>query len=270
MSPGPPQFNINDIFPTSEPGSIEAGFIGWDGEDDHAELGTTDDDGNTLVKVTLLSGSYPESGEENQSGDRVLCQLGGYPFWVVPKPGMRCYVAFPNGGRGVPGAGVIVACPATNPSNQFSKTKAKMDLGDDRDLVIKARSITLVTHNPDGGGKEDFFSLSPEGGIQAIDRDGNGFLIKDGEVVLYASLEADVKTMVRLTSEKFEIGQKTSGGQQTIFKIEGNKVLVLAKIFQAMVAQTMLGFGATPATPALCGQSGPSGMPSTSVFVSLV
>ncbi len=52
--------NEQDIFgPRDEPLVFEPGTVGWDDTDEHFDVGTADNDGNTLVRVTLFRGRDP-------------------------------------------------------------------------------------------------------------------------------------------------------------------------------------------------------------------
>jgi hypothetical protein len=131
--------------------------------------------------------------------------------------------------------------------------------------VFKGRSLTFTTHNPDGD-KEDFISISPLGGIQATDHLGNGFVIKDGEVVMFAVKPGDspdCKSMVRLTETMVQITQKASDGSCSLVQLQDGQVCVNGKSFVAGVGQALIGnFAVMPAA------IGPQpGAISTSVYI---
>ena len=135
-TPGP--LPDSDVLPRPQQAFIEAGTIGWDGDDDVADIGTEDNDGTTLIKVQLFRGIDPTQPpiDGQATGHKILARLSGFPFWAIPPKGMQCFVAFPAGFATTPGAGVIVALPGANPFVQFSSSRAKIDVGRDQDLVI--------------------------------------------------------------------------------------------------------------------------------------
>lgn len=98
--------------PTREDtGSIEMGTVGWSDRDEHFDLGTEDNDGHTLVLVTLFRGRdlteplTPAAGQ----GQQVVARMGK-PARAVPSKGETVLVARPAGHDGV-GAWHIIANP---------------------------------------------------------------------------------------------------------------------------------------------------------------
>lgn len=240
---------------------VEAGTVGWDGEDDVADLGSEDNDGTTLIKVQLFRGIDPtrEPVENQALGHKILARLSGFPFWAIPPKGMQCYVAFPAGFATTPGAGVIIALPGANPFVQFSATRAKIDVGRDQDLVIKGRSVTLVMHNPDDpDGQEDFISITKEGGIQMGSRDGLGVVIKDGAISLFVPDSSDaVKSVVTLNKDEIALVQ---GAGSAIFKLVDGEIQLFGANVQMPTAGVNLGVAATATTGAAYATGGPSAL----------
>lgn len=154
---------------------ILMGSIGWEDEDDYSFLGSEENDGHTLVRVQLFEGRDHTKtlNPDRAQGQRIICHLSGGMFRIPPKD-TRVLVAIPNGMDHVVGAGLIIASYERSPTNQFSNTRAKMDFGPDVDLVIKARSVTVTDY------ENQQVSLSPEGGVQAFDKDGAGIQFKSG------------------------------------------------------------------------------------------
>lgn len=245
--------NESSLSPHRDPDlAIELGTVGWFGDDDHADLGTEDNDGTSLVKVTLLRGQQPyDQMEPGQArGHRVLARVMG-PAFYVPPVGTEVVVAFPGGFGMTPGAAIILGTLGRTPSIQFGKQKAKMDVGPDQDMVFKGRSITLAMYNPeDPSLVEDFISMSPEGGIQAVDRKGFGFVIKDESVVIFAPDpdDGDAKTIVRLTKEDLTLASKADPLPAAITLKDG-EVKATGSQFTAFTASAAIGMLATMTPP---------------------
>lgn len=242
----------HELLPRNLPPIIEAGTIGWVDDDEHADLGTSDNDGTTLIKVQLFRGIDPlkePDPDGRAQGHKIIARLSGFPFWAIPPKGMQCFVAFPGGFATTPGAGVIFALPGANPFVQFSPTRAKIDVGRDQDLVIKGKSVTLVMHNPDDpDGQEDFISISKEGGIQMGSRDGLGVVIKDGTINLFVpDASGDAKTVLRLSKDAIEAVQKDSSDTVAMLKIAEKDVTVCGAQFLAATAGGALGTAASMA-----------------------
>lgn len=234
--------NELELFPadrTADPG-VEVGTVGWDGEDEHADVGTQENGGVTLIKVQLYRGKDSTSDVKPgvAQGHKILARLNGYPLWVIPPRGLECMVLFPGGFATTPGAGVIVALPGANPYVQFSKTRAKLDVGEDTDLVIKGRSITLSTY------ENDFIAVGPDSGIMLCDRDGNMMQIKDGQITIAVADEGsppDAKTVIKLSETALDLAQKTASGNMAGIRLENLEVTVLGAVFKALTAGGVLG-----------------------------
>jgi hypothetical protein len=251
--------NEHDLFRADgEPLLFEPGVVGWDQDDAHADLGTADNDGNTLVKVTLFRGRDPATSPPAAGvadGHRVLAQLGAGLFWVPPK-GSRVMVGFPSAFATSPGAAFVVSVQATSPSNQFGLSRAKLDVGPDQDLVLKGKSVTISDY------QNRFLHVGPDG-VMLQDEAGNGVVMKNGAVMIYVADGGDAKTVVQLTKDELSLLQKSAG----FLKLKGQNATLFANGSASVVAgSVMLGAAATAATPALVGV--PPGVPSTCVFVS--
>lgn len=265
--------SASDILPRALPPIIEAGTIGWLDDDEHADLGTQDNDGTTLIKVQLYRGIDPlkePHPDGRAQGHKIVARLSGFPFWAIPPKGMQAFVAFPGGFATTPGAGVIIALPGANPFVQFSESRAKIDVGRDQDLVIKGRSVTLVMHNPDDpDGQEDFISISPEGGIQMGSRDGLGVVIKDGSINLFVpDASGDAKTVLRLSKDALEVVQKDASDGVAMLKLAEQEVTVCGAQFLAATAGGALGMAASVASGVAYGVAGPVNTMSTTWTVS--
>lgn len=155
------------------------GTIGWQDEAEVFDMGDASNDGNTFIRVTLFEGhepGKPKAEDGGANGHQYLVRLL-LPFWYIPKKGLECFVAFPDGKVSTPGAGVLLGCTGKSPLKQFAATTAKIDLTG-YDLVINARSITLRDAD------SNCISVSPEGGMRFDGADGSGVVLHDGTTTI--------------------------------------------------------------------------------------
>lgn len=256
--------NFADLFgqDSTEPASLEVGTVGWDNDAEQADLGTQQNDGTTLVKVQLFRGKDPTSDitPGRGQGYRIYARLNGWPFWAIPPKGMQCVVGFPAGFATTPGAGIILALPGPNPFVQFSKTRAKVDVGPDMDLVVKAHSVTLSTYD------NDYIVIGPDAGIRLADHNGNSILLKNGKmrVSICEGDPPEGKVVLEVALGALRLGHKSAGGQ-CMLKMAGGKATLMAGTELALVGSAVsLGGAASPATPVMVGPN--PGRPSTSIF----
>jgi hypothetical protein len=235
--------NESDLFPHGTPPAVEAGMIGWEDEEEVADVGVEGNGGVTLIRVQLYRGKDATSDvkPDEAQGHKILARLNGFPFWCIPPKGLQCYVMFPGGFESTPGAGVIAALPGANPFVQFSKTRAKLDVGEDQDLVIKGRSVTLSTYD------NDFIVVGPDSGIMMSDHLGNMVQIKDGQILIAVADgdPPDAKTVIRLKVDNMELLQKNAGGNIAGVKLANLEVTVVGSVFKALTAGGCLGKAAS-------------------------
>lgn len=245
---------------------VEHGTVGWDGVDAHFDIGVggAAEDGPTLVRVQLFKGrdvTRPVTPTIAQ-GTKVLVQIS-WPFFVIPPKGTRVLVAFPGGDIQTPGMGMIIGAYAPSPTTQFSGTRAKVDLGANIDLVLKARSVTLTDYG------NRMIHLGPDGGVQAFDETGSGFQAKAGAVFGVAS--STLTLMVHASGSvsnalNLDASTATLGSASGMVKVKGSHV-VLAGGDCAVNAKTVtIGLAATALTP--CAITPSPATVSTSVFIS--
>ncbi|KAJ8134485.1 hypothetical protein OY671_012302, partial [Metschnikowia pulcherrima] len=150
--------NEQDILAGGEALVFEPGTVGWDDAGDHFDLGTYDNDGSTLVRVTLFRGRdssvRPVPGQAD--GHRILAQLGGGLFRIPPK-GTRVMVGFPTAFATTPGAAVILCTCEPSPDSQFGAGKAKLDVGPDQEIILKGKAVTLTDYD------DRFSHVGPDG-----------------------------------------------------------------------------------------------------------
>src|ERR1700690_2454791 len=169
--------NINsaDINPEPHIPIILRGTVGWKDSDKHFDMGTTGNDGHTLIKVTLNRGRIVGIPVEGQAdGTPVLVQSLG-PLYYIPPNGTSVIVCFPDGEMDSIGGGFILGTIGKSPSIQFKETRAVIDFGDTMDVIIKGKSVTLSDHNAPA----QFIQVGPPpqggpSGITMCDSKGGG------------------------------------------------------------------------------------------------
>lgn len=253
--------NESDLFPEAGPPAIEAGIIGWEDQDDVADMGDDSNGGVTLIRVQLFRGKDATSDVKPgvAQGHRILARMNGWPIWAIPPKGLQCYVMFPSGFGDAPGAGVIAGLPGANPFVQFSKTRAKLDMGEDQDLVLKARSITLSTYG------NDYIVVGPDTGIRIATSKGHTIELKDDQLTAaIVGTDLNVKTCLSLNLSEASLICKSAAPPEASVSCQDGSVTISAKETSLAGGAVTLGAGASPATPVLVGS--PPGVPSSSVF----
>jgi hypothetical protein len=252
---------------------IQEGTVGWPGSPEVTELGTESRDGVTLIRVTLarvgapLGGPTADDGLAN--GYPILARPMG-PGWRVPKRGERVVVLFPGGDWLTPGNAVILGTVGGSPSSKFGRKKTIQDYGDD-DLVISAKTITLVVDRQDDGGVDHrhMLSVSQQGGVQVVS-DGSGLFVKDGEVNLKTLDDSgNLKQALILTQSESSLTDYSTPGSTASLMLTGGKFTVAAS-FITLVYGTAGSFGkvglTSPATPIVVGLTGQTGIGCTSLY----
>lgn len=237
-------------------GEVQIGTVGWVNEDEVVDLGA-DDDKHALVRVTLFDGRDRSAALADPGvaeGRRVLAQISA-PGFNVPKKGTVVWVLRAAGMN----AWLIAGNPVPTPTDQFKGTERTLvDYGDETDVVIRARSVTLQS------AAGHFIGLGPKTGIQFGDADGNGGELKAGRWLFFVAEDGDAKSFLRLTSAAVDVTNKATLGTATL-KVGDGKVKVGGNSFSAVVGNVALGALATPVSAA---QYGPGiGVPSTTVFI---
>lgn len=232
-------------------GSIEQGTVGWNdetGDNPHYRLEAEE---VLLVKVRLFRGYNPDRDErppENRAGGTPLWCRVSAPNNYVPEVGANVIVSIPAGGWTSPGAAMIIGIAAVTPPNQIGASKAKLDYGENCDLVIKARSITLTDY------EDRFMTIGPRYGFKVGDADANGCMLKAGKWQFYSTDgedDPDCKCMLELSEGLARLMVKNADGSVisgfTSDSTAGD-FTVAGKRFVAFTDGGMLGRTATPAT----------------------
>lgn len=242
---------------------IVTGSVGWEDEDEYFFLGEEANDGHTLVRVQLFEGrDYTQPINPNRAqGHKIVCHLSGGLF-RIPKKDTRVFVAVPKGMSHIVGAGVIFATIEKSPTTQFAEDRAVVDYGDDVHVVIKGKSVAL--QSPDN----EFISVGTprsggKAGLTFQASDGTGGVIQTGCVGWFVAEGGTAKTIIQMTPTKIEC-TTTEGGY---WKVDKDFYCLGTNVY-AIGGAVYLGKAPTLANPVLWGLTGPSGAPSTSVFVS--
>lgn len=247
---------------------IEIGTVGWEGRDDHVEFGTGDNDGHTLVCVTLYRGRTQGEPVKKGVGQGypVRCHISSLAGARVPPKGTRVLVATPFGMEQLPGAGVIVATiEKTATKDQLQKDRVVIDYGEDVHLVIKAKSVSISDHEnrfigvgtPRSGG---------DPGLTFQAKDGSGGVIQEGKLGFWTVDAGEAKQLLQMTTTSTEMFCKGGG----MWKVDASGFYCFGVSCTMAGSAVYLGKAPTVLNPVLWGTSGPVGAPSPSVFVSPV
>lgn len=242
---------------------LHMGTVGWDEVDEHAFIGSDAEDGHTFVRVTLYTGRdfSDEHKPDVAQGHQILCNIGSSLYYVPPK-GTRCVVAIPEGMEHLPGAGVIIETVSQSPPDQFGKNRVKMDFGEDYDLVIKARSVTITDYS------DNYLAVSPDMGVRAADGDGNLLQVQGGITGLASS---KINLVIGATGlpalAGLYLGSTSAAMTAGLTMVKLNGLTQMGTWISASIALAAgnigLGTGASPATPVCIFPK----LPSTTVFV---
>jgi hypothetical protein len=242
-------------------GSLELGTVGWEDGGDHYD---NQDGQPTLVKVTLFRGRNATTDDATKTtraqGHRLLARVS-QPMNNIPKDGTQVMVAIPAGFGLSPGAGMIIAAAGNAPPNQFEADRAKLDFGEDVDLFIKARSVTI------GDYENRYVTVGPDYGIKAGDASGCGFVIKAGRWAAYvADSNGEAVGSFDMDADRVRLMQKSSGGDTVATVLEGGSWNSVANNAYLSSGACYLGALATSSTGVLYLLLG-APTPSTSIFV---
>lgn len=238
----------------SAPSSVMLGMIGWTGPNpdlDPNDLGDDSNDGYTLTRVQLFAGRNETRPlvDGRAQGFRLLCTVADHvQMFGPPRDGDRCIVLVPAGLESTPGAAVVVAIISKAPTTQYSSTRGKIDVGPDRDLVIKGRSIALSDYD------NRFISIGPDNGIVVQEKDGSGVIVKDGAVAIFAASGGDVKSALTLKGDEASIYQKSSEGN-TCVVLGGGKAQLVGTHCAVQGSAVYLGASPSMLTAAALGPS---------------
>lgn len=244
--------------------SIVVGTVGWEDEETYFEVGSNQNDGYTLVRVQLFGSrdmTKPLKPGVGQ-GMKILCHIGS-GVYRVPPVGTRVYVAVPDGMESNPGAGVIFATVEKNPLAQYNSDRVQMNFGDDVDVVIRAKSVTMM----DPGGRFITVGTPRGGGTPGIilqDETGSGGTITNGAVGWWSATGGEAKSLIQVTTTEISLQQKDGA----FLTLGGGDAYLVGQNSYVMGSGVYLGHAPTAATTALYGVSGPAGIASTSVFLS--
>jgi hypothetical protein len=158
------------VNPTASAG-LAFGSVGWD--DDGGtfyELGTDQDDGNILVRVTLFRGRDPSTPLDQTvaQGQKILAKLASN-FVSIPPRTTRVLLAMPDGVDRVPGGPMIIAADNANPAiiGNLKDGEAAVcaATGPARALFKKDGTVVLFTQT--GSRQSAVVQLNPDGSFAA-------------------------------------------------------------------------------------------------------
>jgi hypothetical protein len=224
-------------------GQIEEGTVGWGDEGDHylKEAGRT-----LFVKVTLFSGYVPGTDPApapgRAGGRRVLARVGG-PMIRIPPDGARVMVAIPTGRELETGSGVILTEIAVAPDIQFSATRVKLDFGEDCDLVLKGRSVTISDY------ENRYLVLGPTYGFKVGDDTSAGCQLKNSKWTFFVTDDGDATGVLEIADGKVRVAAK-AGSLVSGFSADasGGDFTVTGKRFVSYTDAGVLGRTALPAS----------------------
>lgn len=247
LGPAPPQMGL------------QWATVGWDDKVEVVDIGSSTNDGVTLVFVTTYAGRTPGDPPKPgvAQGHKYIAQILG-PFWRIPKKGERVIVGFPSGMETTTGAAVILGTVGASPGNQFAANRAKLDFGADVDLVIKARSITCSDYG------NRFMVIGPDTGALVQDESGSGFSCKAGTFAAWSASGGAMKSCLQLSPTDANL--VVNGG--SMLQLNASKATLFGIATYVRGGAVYLG-SACLATGQFC-HYGPPGAPlaSATVFVS--
>ena len=251
------------------------GTIGWEDQETYFEQGSASNKGYTLVRVQTFRGRNTSKKLKKGvgQGHKLLCHISAGIYRIPPK-GTRCYVAMPSGYEDVPGAGVIIATVEKSPSLQFNDDRIQMNFGDDKHVVIRAKSVTIM----DPGGRFICVGTPRTGGDPGLvfqDDTGAGGCIQNGNVGWWAVNGGHTKGLIQLSWEHgIDIVYKDSN-QSAVSWRSGSLTATCDNTMQLAGGNTLVGPPGNPSptaplTPFYTAVAmGPAGAGvSTSIFIS--
>ena len=259
-------FNERTVIRPDKSPELEVGVVGWPGNDDICSIGTEDNDGRTLVRVTLYRGATPgdEPAPGEAAGYQVTVRTSG-PLYHVPPKGTEVIVAFPGGFGMAPGSGVLLASVGPTPGIQFRGNKAKLDVGPDQDIVIKGRSVTISDYD------NRYLAVGPDTGTMMADEDGTMMQIKDRQITIVVPGDDGVgKAVLLLNVDAIMMVHAAAAGTSVVNMADGN-MLATGQQGSLIFGSVNIGSAASPVTAAVVapvGAPGIAGVGSSSVFIS--
>lgn len=126
---------------------LEWGTVGWPSDNTQVDYGAADNDGMTLVKVTLYRGRKPGTGRALQPGVAdgipVVAHVDARLFQALPI-GARIVVGFPGGDILTPGNGIILAVAGKSPTSGFDASTMTLPVPDGSTINIGDATADFV------------------------------------------------------------------------------------------------------------------------------
>lgn len=240
-------------------GEITSGTVGWEGDtqDDIVDLGN-DADGHTLVHVTLHEGRDRSKAPPDSAiatGRQVSASVSA-PSFHVPKLHSVVWLARLAGSN----AYAIIHNPTPNTTDQFTgPDRSLTDVGDDTDMILRGRSITLQAATG------EWIGIGPRTGIQIGDAGGHGAQLRNGQWMFWIADGGDAKTVLKLTKDIAIAQNKNGAGFVSAMSVGDGKFKVLGNSAAIATGNVALGVLASPACSVHYGPPG-IGISSTTVF----
>jgi len=253
------------LFSTHNPvsnGRIEMGTVGWEDEVEWAFK--SDDDGMTLIRVQLYRGrdyTQPLKAKVGQ-GPKILCCIDAGLYRIPPK-GARVYVALPAGMEDGPGAGIIFAMAAPSPNGQLEKDRIVMDFGPDAHVIIKGKSVTLSDYVGTFVSAGETRATPGTPGVTIQTTSGTGACFQPDALGIFVADGSTTKSILQMTTSKVDV---MIGG--TAFSLDATTAKLVSTSCYVIGGGVYLGAAPSPATQAVYGPLGITGLGSTSVFIS--
>lgn len=199
---------------------IAIGTVGWAGDDPHFEK---DQDGYTLVKVTLFAGrkfTKPMANPKVAEGHKILCHISGGLF-RIPPVGTRVHVSIPDGMENSVGAGCIIATiEPTVGIDQHEDDRVVLTFGPDTHIVLAGKSVTIQ----DADNQFMSVGIPRSGGDAAIMiqcADGTGMAFGEGKLAAFVADGGEMSSVIQMTNTSLQLIMKDTGfltlGDQQIF-----------------------------------------------------
>lgn len=183
----------------------------------------------TLVMVTLHEGidqHLKDTSPGKAYGKEVLCHVLG-PFYYIPPVGTPVLVTFHKGISSI--GGTILGTTLPSPTIQFNDTKAKLDLGPEVDLVIKAKSVTITDYqNNYIACTGDNSATNQPSGVVMSCKDGSGVFASNshtdptGVSIWCSDSSGNGACLIGMTENGLKVNVKTAAGQSHLDMSDGN------------------------------------------------
>lgn len=256
------EHELHDSDPAEALTYCEEGTVGHPGDPDVVDLGSGENEGITLVKVTLRKGhpqGKPAADDGGFNGYQITARLMA-PNWDTPRRGARVIVVIPGGDIETPGNPVILGQPITSPTRRFGRQKTILDYSG-KDVVIIGKSVTLIDDT-----NKAFVTVTASGA--RLVSHGSGFFVKEGEFAAKV-LDEDGNLLTYLAASESDISlvRAAEPANPVTLSLTSQGVEMMGKFVTIdFINAIKFGAAASPATPVVLGVTGQSGVGSTRMW----